>query len=636
MAKVSSTMRQVLRRCARSPAFFIENFCKVKHPSAGILPFSLFNYQKKSLIAYKKYRYNLYRKCRQCGISTLTGAYALWLALFHPHSTVLIVSKRDLDAKEFLDKNIKFVYNQLPDSFKVIYGDPPKIWSEHRIAFPNGSSIKSLTSSKNTLRANSSTLNIIDEAAFMPDMEDMWSAGQPTLTHGGSAVVISTCNGIGNWYHSTWADAEEGSNEFNPIYIPWWDMDWEISYRDKKTNQLIMIAPTKDIRPTTEVEKIKYGPYWSPWLEEQYRALQARGETEKFRQEVLAEFLGSGNTVVPVEILQYIEGTKNDNYQVLGTAEYYHPQTDEQMILDFQNEFRVWKKPVKPQPDIIENGMIIKPGEPGHTYVMGVDVSTGEASDFSSVVVLNVDTKEQVAELNIKVIPKVLAMMVDFIAQWYNSALIVPERTGIGDAFCQELRYTIGYPNLFRRRMPNGKRDKKVGYPTGATNKPDLNKHLMDMLGEDGYQIYSSRLARQLSTYIYVSRHKTEAEPGAGNHDDLVIALALALLGTMDAVQADTSYLTPMQAGQQEPRLIIQPQDTEEQSRKFSAKGGMNLLMPVSSSGDSGMMFPIDELENFSKQLGGFTQNQMREMHAEKGAAVPRKYKINKKTKLGG
>jgi hypothetical protein len=181
----------IINKCKKSFTFFCENFCKVKHPSAGIIPFKLFEYQKKSVKIFKEKDRVIYRKCRQSGISTLTGAYALWSGMFFPNKQILIVSKRDEDAIAYLSRNVKFVYEHLPELFYEAFGDPRSASSrkhkpllqnnDHTIGFFHGSSIKSLTSSKDTLRSNAASLVIIDEAAFINEMDNMWCVSEDTL-----------------------------------------------------------------------------------------------------------------------------------------------------------------------------------------------------------------------------------------------------------------------------------------------------------------------------------------------------------------------------------------------------------------------------------------------------------------------
>jgi hypothetical protein len=455
-------------------------------------------------------------------------------------------------------------------------------------------------------------------------MAEMWAGAAPTLMHGGQVIVISTSKGKGNWYHNTWVDAEAGQNEFAPIQIMWWDMDWVIEFPDKDTGKTYRICPLDGLRESVGEEKEMYGPYWSPWLAQQYRILQEQGEAHKFKEEILAEFLGTGNTVVDTKTLIHIEKTRNDDYKTVQQTQYIHPMTDERVVLDFANQLRVWKTPVQPEPDVIDKGKIVIPGNAGHTYSMGVDISTGEANDYSGVQIIDVDAQEQVAELKIKTLPRILAMMVDYLARWYNNALVVPERTGIGAGFCQELETAIGYHNVFRKLMPSGKRNKKIGFETTGAGKPLIDKHLMDMLGEDGIQIYSHRLWKELNIYVYLTNSKTGAEPGIGNHDDLAISMGLALIGIRDALQMDMTAMLPSRGSEamgspvlmQEQGAVI---DSTEEHRRFASHGGQGLLMPMTNAGGDMSHDPAAILNNadaalqkFTSQIGGMTVEQMR------------------------
>ena len=301
MANLTTQQREVIKRSQQSVSWFLSNFGRLKHPSAGVLPFHPFSYQKHAIKCFRQHR--------QSGISKISGAFATWFAMFNPHKTVLIVSRRNEDAMGFLRDHVVFLYEHLPPWMKEVW--KPVKQNEHEIIFPNGSRIQSLTSHPEVLRGNAASLNIIDEAAFIQGMDTMWAAGWPTLQHGGNVIVISTTNGIGNWYWSTWTDAEAGVNGFNPILVNWWDMDWVIEYKDPLSLQWKRIAPRDGIRKSADKFEIgKYGPYYSPWLEEQYNALQDQGDSWKFDQEILASFVGSGNTVLSKEVLAHIQTTR--------------------------------------------------------------------------------------------------------------------------------------------------------------------------------------------------------------------------------------------------------------------------------------------------------------------------------------
>jgi hypothetical protein len=610
---------KVIRKCQKDPVFFIDNFCKVKHPKLGILPFKLFSYQKHCLTDFVKHRLNIFRKCRQCGASTLTGAFALWYAMFYNEKTVLIVSKRDDDAKEYLSRNVKFAYHNLPTWMKDLW--KPETINEHTIAFSNGSVIRSLTSSPDTLRSNASSLNIIDEAAFIDKMEDMWAGGWSTLQHGGSVIVISTPKGVGNWYWKTWADSIDKANDFNPIVINWWDMDWELNYKDELSGVETIIAPTKGKKILTDVREIeKYGPgpdgetYWSPWLEGEYRNLATKGDDGRFRQEVLAEFIGSGSTVLGRSALNLVNQMNNDKYITIDQVDYVNPSLDEHMVLDFQDLLWIWEKPYtkKDAEKAIEaakkkgidpRSLPYEIAHP-HNYVLGADPSSGEADDFCGIEVIDITTQKQVAELRIKALPKTFAKMVDFIGRMYNTAHVVCERTGIGQAVTQELDKDLMYPNLYRHSKTTATLKVKynqIGFPTTSTSKPTLIKYLLDNVGEGGYFIQSTRLYHEFCIFIHLGNGRYGNEPGTGNTDDMAMAFCLALAGIQSALMRSGNILIPLH------NIDVGVGGSNVAGSGVNKPKGQNVIAPIGISSEmyTSKIDKSDELAKFITQLGG-------------------------------
>jgi len=532
-----------------------------------------------------------------CGVSTISGGFALWYAMFSSNKNILIVSKRDDDSKEFLNKNVKTIYNNLPEWMQNLW--PLTSSNEHEIVFANNSRIKSLTSSKDTLRSQAASLNIIDEAAFCPEMDIMWSGGWSTISHGGSVIVISTVSGVGTWYWQTWTDAEAGLNDFKPIVINWWDMDWKLSFVDELSGKNTIIAPTDSMRKCEVQEEIdKYGQYWSPWLEEQYRNLTQKGDPRKFYQEVLAQFIGSGNTVLGRPALVHIQNNIQESskeYRTIAEVDYVNPTTDEPSILNFEDKLWIWKTPYHGSN---------KQGDDSHIYSVGVDTSSGDGNDFSAIQVIDISTQEQVAELQIRTLPRTLSMMADYIARWYNNAFMVVERTGIGSTICQDLAEMLLYQNLYRRPKKNmyNKESKygDVGFNTSVTTKPLLNKVLIDHIGEEGITIRSPRLYKEFTIYVHLRGGRTGAEPGKGNTDDLVMSFALALIGMNQAVSIDNTALKPVQ-GSINPALH-NPVVVQQKLQKMMTDN--NLLLPTAIPLDINSSPTISqEISKFTKQL---------------------------------
>jgi intein/homing endonuclease len=420
----------------------------------------------------------------------------------------------------------------------------------------------------------------------------------------GNSFINHQTNGMGNWYHLTWDDAIARKNEFNPIEVNWWNMDWSIEYKDEFTGQKCRIAPRDNIKECKNKEdKDRWGKFYSPWLEEQYRQLQQRGEAHLFRQEVLAEFIGTGNTVLPANVLIDMRNKIDDNYARVSQVDYTHPISSEELVLDFEDQLWLWNKPVKPTPPILENGRIIKPAEPGHSYVMGVDISSGEDNDYSAIEIIDCVTMEQVAELNIKVMPAILKLMVDYLAKYYNMAYVVPERTGLGSGVSQDIYHELGYPNVYRMRSPSGTLNRKVGFPTVPAYKPQLTKCLLDHLTEDGVYIKSRRLYGQLAIFIHYGNNRVGNVKGPGNHDDLPMSLALALIGIRESAQSDQRDLFPQRyVPTEDPTMTANPQKISE----LTNSGGLNCLLPVIYGSEITIIdTPEEQLRKFTNQLGG-------------------------------
>lgn len=496
-----------------------------------------------------------------------------------------------------------------------------------------------------------------------------------------SVIVISTTCGVGGWYWSTMTDAEAGANDFNPIIINWWDMDWVIEFVNPLSRQPVRIAPRdglvacdgSTIRDSEygniKLDPVKYGPYWSPWLELQYRGLQEKGEAWKFEQEVLASFVGSGNTVLSKEVLIHIGTTvKEPLHRVVGYQTYVHPSTGltDQLDFDFPEPDEglwVWKTPILATPIKKRGNQILDHGQPAHSYAMGIDIATGKGKDFSTIEVIDTDTQEQTAEFMAHCLPREFVKYIDRVGRWYNCALAVVERNNGGDILIDMLRHDIMYPRIWRKKDINDKprhqmsrtrpRPLKVapyGFATTAASKPILNKYLIDYLrsnpiticvecrtpgsisctrcgGTDfanppeGYAIYSRRLYKQLSTYVRKrdksgrDTMKTEAEEGAGNFDDLVVALGLSFVGASDAILIDAGNLMPLGGGGdyrvQSGPIIMSDGSKLAAQQRVATFGGPSLLMPMTMAPtELPEMSAQRQLDAYTMQLGAIPMSQ--------------------------
>jgi hypothetical protein len=204
-------------RCGRDPIYFFNTYCKIQHPTRGLLPFKTYDFQNDCVDQFRKNRYNIVVKSRQLGLSTITAAYAVWMALYQKEKNILVIATKLAVAQGFIRK-VKTILNNMP-TWLIL----PQITANNKqqVEFSNGSSIKAIPTSEDAGRSESLTLLIIDECAFVRNFDEIWTALYPTISTGGQAILLSTPNGVGGQFYKLYADAESGINQFNPVKLPW-------------------------------------------------------------------------------------------------------------------------------------------------------------------------------------------------------------------------------------------------------------------------------------------------------------------------------------------------------------------------------------------------------------------------------
>tara|TARA_E500000318_G_scaffold101806_1_gene105598 strand:+ start:985 stop:2550 length:1566 start_codon:yes stop_codon:yes gene_type:complete len=222
-------------RCGKDPSYFCINYARISHPLKGLIPFELYDFQKDTLVDFKDHRFNVILKARQLGISTTVAAYVCWLMLFHRDKNVLVVATKLATATNLV-KKIKAIHKNLPSWLKIA-----SISIDNRTSFEltNGSQVKASSTSGDAGRSEALSLLVVDEAAFVDGMEELWAGLYPTLSTGGRCIALSTPNGVGNWFHKTYTEAEENKNNFHTIKLPWEvhperDQEWF----EKETNNM--------------------------------------------------------------------------------------------------------------------------------------------------------------------------------------------------------------------------------------------------------------------------------------------------------------------------------------------------------------------------------------------------------------
>ena len=213
---IKEIIKQEFIKCAQDPVYFMKKYYWIQHPQRGRIQFNLYPFQSAVLNQFQKNRYNVVNKSRQLGISTLVSAYSLWLMLFNKDKNILCIATKQETAKNMVTK-VKFAYDNLPSWLKIKAVENNKL----SLKLTNGSQIKAVGATGDAGRSEAVSLLLLDEAAFIEGIDEIFASAQQTLATGGQCVAISTPYGTGNWFHRTFTGAEAGSNGFIAIKLPW-------------------------------------------------------------------------------------------------------------------------------------------------------------------------------------------------------------------------------------------------------------------------------------------------------------------------------------------------------------------------------------------------------------------------------
>ena len=287
MALTKKEMMTEIVRAGKDPVYFSNQYAKISHPIRGLIPFDMYKFQEETVRSFKDNRFNVILKARQLGISTTVAAYVCWMLLFHRDKNVLVVATK-LSTAANLVKKAKAIYKHLPPWLKIA---PIEIDNRNSFELANGSQVKASSTSGDAGRSEALSLLIVDEAAIVEGLEEMWAGLYPTLSTGGMCIALSTPYGVGNWFHKTYIEAEEKKNDFHPIKLPW------------------------HVHPERDAE----------WYKKETRNMSKR----EIAQELECNFNASGETVVHGDDLKRI---------LANTVEPHHRTA-------FDRNYWIWKEP---------------------------------------------------------------------------------------------------------------------------------------------------------------------------------------------------------------------------------------------------------------------------------------------------
>ena len=206
-------------KCKNDPIYFAMNYIKIISLDEGLVPFSMYDFQKNILRDFHANRFNIAKLPRQTGKSTTVVAYLLYYAIFYDSVNIGILANKASTARELLGR-LQLAYENLPKWMQ--HGI--LVWNKGNVELENGSKILAASTSASAVRGMSFNILFLDEFAFVPNhvADAFFASVYPTITSGKSTkvIIVSTPHGMNHFYRM-WHDAEKNANEYIPTDVHW-------------------------------------------------------------------------------------------------------------------------------------------------------------------------------------------------------------------------------------------------------------------------------------------------------------------------------------------------------------------------------------------------------------------------------
>jgi hypothetical protein len=175
----------------------------------------------------------------------------------------------------------------------------------------------------------------------------------------------------------------------------------------------------------------------------------------------------------------------------------------------------------------------------GMHYVVGGDPSGGTGRDDAAMVVIYVETAEQVMELfNNRIAPIAFGELLCKAGKLYNTAFITCESNNHGAAVIPYLKDNYPREQLYKQKLGTKATQPKYGWYNSDTSKHALIGNMQEWLDEVKW--YGKQTIGEFESFEETEKGKME-----GDSDNIVIASGLAMLGYKKLEHLRQAYITP-------------------------------------------------------------------------------------------
>lgn len=287
--KLEWTAEQIAEylKCADDPIYFAEKYIKIVHVDRGLIPMSLYEYQREVIEKFQKTRKLVLGQSRQSGKTTVAVAIILHYILFNEYKTVALLANKADTAREIMNR-IQIAYESLPSWIQSGVEE----WNKGSMTLENGCKVIAAATSSSAIRGKSISLLYCDEVAFIENWEEFSASILPTISSGETTQMLfsSTPNGL-NHFYKIFSNAKDGTNGWGWVEVPW------------------QRVPGRD----------------QAWKDETLQGLN--NDLQKFAQEFEMEFQGSSGTLIDGSTLKALKHT-DPLHESRGLSVFQMPEKD--------------------------------------------------------------------------------------------------------------------------------------------------------------------------------------------------------------------------------------------------------------------------------------------------------------------
>lgn len=443
----TSLPSELIEVAQTDPKRIIEALFYIENKDAQVVPFRFNVVQQDYYALYKRALAGDIRamidilKARQQGFSSVTLALFTVDFLVLPNIWCVCVS-HESEATKRLFRKVRMFVQRLPFQVPLDTSRTDMIVNKM-----NGSVFYVGTAGSRAFGQGDTIHRLhLSEYSRYPNPELLVKNILPAVPPKGIVVKETTANGANNYHHREWNKERKGESITTPYFSPWF------------VTPEYAIQPQVPLLLTPEEKKIQasYGLTVAQvnWRRQEISRL---GSIDSFKEQYPATdieaFISSGVSAFDKESLAWM-------YENTCRPAMFRGVFDESASPIFQEDdkgyLKIWEKPM-----------------PNSQYYIPADVA--RSGDYCSASVMKWGTNEQVATVHGHFEPDQFGKVLYKLGAWYQAAMLIPERNGIGAGVIATLRL-LDYPNVYMESEAPDNKDNiaivNYGFDTNVRTRP--------------------------------------------------------------------------------------------------------------------------------------------------------------------